>query len=303
MKRSLNRLSNQDIIIKVVSWGARILLIFSLVLLSYISFVENFDISPSLKNLTTYGLICVVLNISLWESYFKSYYGKIMAKDIHNKDYCVHKRYYEARKDWKYKDLQEHIRQYNKDFLVAWKRDIEDLTGRTEEQMVNGRYKKNSHKFLIWRLKHHVYPKTGIKTPNDVLYVLSVGRSNTMKINIKESEKYHASHLARKIITAVAGAFFAASVTYQFINGTWQDALLKLIIGVVLIVCSVFFGSMNGINSAKIKLSTAEIVSEKLEEWRNKPAKILPYENNTNDSEKDSKEEKAKDEQKFLEIV
>lgn len=172
------------------------------------------------------------------------------------------------------------MRQYNQDFREAWLQDVVDITGRSIEDIRNSRYKHSVHKILIWRIKHDRYPSTGIKTANSLLYVLSVGRSSTMKINIHESEWYHIRSLILKIITSFCSSFLLASFGYEFIQGEYLSAVLKFVIAIVLVIFTVFLGSRTGYKSAKTKLSTAEAVCEKLEEWRNEIPTETPYKDN-----------------------
>lgn len=273
----VDRLNSQKIINTIVAWGARILFVVAIVVLAVLSFVDKFEFTPDIKKVTTVALIGVVLNWLVWDSYYQQQYEKILTQDVLNKDYCIHKRYYEARKGWAYKDLQDKIRQYNSDFKEAWIQDIEDITCRKREDIIAQPYKKQSHKFLIWRLKHHKYPKTGLKTPNDVLYVLSVGKADSMKIRTKASENFHNIGRAKKLIMSVLGCLLAASFTYDFIKGNYVTAIVLLVMNIAMLFMSLFFGSTAGIKGGKLKLNTAEIVSERLEEWRNQKPEQEPY--------------------------
>lgn len=299
MKNDLSRFSTNRVISKLLSCGVWIMLMSAICVLAYMSFVDNYYFSPSVKVLTTFGLVSLVLNISLWESFYESLYNKQLTWDMDNKEYSIHKRYYLARKGWKYSDLQSCVRQYNKDFRDAWIKDVEDITGRSIDKIKSEPYKKNTHKYLIWRIKHDKYPSTGIKTANSLLYILSVGKSGTMKLNVKETEFFHARQLTGKIIMSLATSFLVASVGYEFITGNYLSALLKLVVTLVMICFSVFLGATVGYKAARIKLSTAEAVCEKLEEWRNELPTEIPYKENT---EERLKEDEEKD-QKFVEIV
>lgn len=277
MKQEINRFSTQQLIVQITKWGTNILFIVAVAILAYMSFVDNFEISPSLRNITTLGLVSLVLNLVIWNSYYQSSYERILSQDIVNKDYSVHRRYYNARKDWKYKDLQDKIRQYNKDFTQAFIQDCEDILGRTEEEIINEGYKGYDHKMIIYKLKHRKYPKTGLRTPKDMLYVLSVGKSNSMRVNTKQSEHYHTRHLLSKVVTSALGAFLGASFVFEFISGNWESALLKVFINIVLLIMSLFFGTTSGIKGGKLKLTTAEEISERLEEWKNIKPTEEPY--------------------------
>lgn len=275
-----NKISVIDTIIK---WGTKILFVLSIVVLSYLSFVEKFEITPSIRNIATISLVGLLLNYLVWESYYKSNYEKILNADILNKEYCIHKRYYDARTGWKYEILQQKIREYNKTFVEAWIKDIESITARTETEIVAGKYKGNSHKWLIYRLKHKLYPKSGIKTPHDLLYILSVGKANSMKINTMRAEHYHTLNAIRKIFMSALGMILIASLTYEFIQGGYLEAVLKLVIQITMLFMSLFFGSISGINGGKMKLKVAEEISEMLEEWKNSVPEQKPYENVQNE--------------------
>lgn len=299
MKNDISRFSTNRLISKVLSCGVWIMLIAAICVLAYMSFVDTFYFSPSVKSITTFGLISLALNISLWESFYENLYNKQLVFDMSNKEYSIHKRYYLARKGWKYTDLQKCVRQYNIDFRDAWLKDVEDITGRTIDDIRKGRYHKNTHKFLIYKIKHNKYPSTGIKTANSLLYILSVGKSGGMKIDVKESEKFHAKKFIFKAITSFLMSFLVASFAYEFITGGYLSAALKLVMTIVMICFSVFLGAMSGYKAAKTKLSTAEVVSEKLEEWRNAIPEEVPYKEQTEELPKDEENNN----EKFVEIV
>lgn len=261
----------------MISASVWVMLAVAIILLAYMSFVEEFTFAPSLRAITTFGLVSMLLSISLWESFYDSAYTKELNADIQNEEYSIHKRYYFARKGWKYIDLQNCVRQYNKDYREAWLRDVEDITGRTIDDIRNGGYKKQNHKILIWRIKHGKYPTTGIKVASSLLYVLSVGKSYGMKMDVQESEKYHAKMLTGKIFSSLALSFLAASFTYQFITGDYLSAILRLTITLTMTCFSVLLGAKTGYKAARTKLSTAEAVSEKLEEWRGTIPTEVPY--------------------------
>lgn len=151
------------------------------------------------------------------------------------------------------------------------------MTGRTEAEIVSQGYKGNSNKLLIWKLKHKKYPKSGLRTPRDVLQVLSVGASGKMQINLKKAEHTHVINLSTKIITSIAGMFMAASVIVEFITGDWASAVFRLLLYIAMLFTSLFTGVIIGTKAAKMKLSIAEEVSERLEEWKNEPPTEVPY--------------------------
>lgn len=294
----VDRFNGQKLLSTIIAWGSRLLFLAAIIVLSVLSFVDSFNITPQIKNITTMALVAAVLNYLIWDSFYTQQYEKCMSADIKNKDYCIHRRYYEARKGWKYVDLQNKIRQYNEDFKEAWLQDCEDVTGRTRQEIEQGTYKKQSHKFIIWRIKHHKYPKTGIRTPNDLLYILSVGKSDSMRLNVKAEEHYRLAGRFKKILTVIFGCLFIASLTYTFITENFGQAIVTLIMNIAMLFMSLFFGATSGLRGGKLKLSTAEIVSERLEEWKDSKPSEEPYKN---DEQKEVKEE-IKQERMTVEI-
>ena len=276
MKR-ITDFSTQKLITKIMKYSTWILFIAALVVMTYLSFVNNFDISPSIQRITTISVIALVLNWVIWDSRYRADFDKLLTDDIMNDKYSIHRRYYFARKGWKYDDLQKRIRIYNKDFINAWLIDVEDITGRTVQEIERGGYKGHDHKFLIWRIKHHKYPKSGLKTPRDVLYVLSVSGSEGMKIKVRKAEHRHTTGRISRILTSLLCTTLAASITVTFIEGEIATALFTLLINVVILCTSLFFGATSGIKGAKIKLATAEQICELLEEWKNQLPSEEPY--------------------------
>lgn len=276
MKR-ITDFSTQKLMTKIVKYSTWIIFIAALIVMIYLSFVDNFGISSSVQRITTVAVIALVLNWVVWDSRYRSDYDKLLTNDIMNDKYSIHRRYYFARKGWRYEDLQKRIRLYNKDFVNAWLGDVEDITGRTIQEIEKGSYKGHDHKFLIWRIKHHKYPKSGLKTPRDVLYILSVGGSGGMKIRVRKAEHQHAFGRISKIITSLLSTTLVASITVTFIQGDIATALLTLLINIVILCISLFFGAASGIKGAKIKLATAEQICELLEEWKSQPPAEEPY--------------------------
>lgn len=279
-KEKIGKFSSQAIVSAIMKWGAMILFVLAIIVLAYLSFVNDFTINPSVRNISTIGLVALVLNWLVWDTYYRSNYDKILLQDIESTEYSVHKRYYFARKGWKQKELQLKIRKYNEDYREAYIQDIEDLTGRSREEIISEPYKGNDHKILIWRLKHRKIPTSGIKSSRELMSILQVGSSGNSKINVKKAEHYHSIHRLSKALTAFLSAGLTASLVYDFITDGYEGALLKLLLNIVLLFCSLIFGSLAGIKGAKIKLSIAEEVSELLEEWKNEEPTVVPYKDN-----------------------
>lgn len=129
--KKVNDLSTQKVMTTIVKWGTQIVFLISIVIVSYLSFVDDFKIKPSLKNVSILSAVAAVLNWIVWDSWYTSMYEKSITLDRNNPEYSVHRRYYNARKGWKYNDLQNCIRNYNRNFVEQWKVDVEDITGRT----------------------------------------------------------------------------------------------------------------------------------------------------------------------------
>lgn len=277
MKNKLSNFSTQRLIGTILRFASIIVFILAAIILIYLSFIDSINISPNVRNITIIAAISIILNLVVWEMYYKDGYNKIMNQDINNENYSIHKRYYLARKGFKYDELQTYITKFNEKFRNAYIKDCEAVTGRTESEIVSGRYKGNSNKIIIWKLKHRKYPKSGLRTPRDVLQVLNVGTSGKMQINLRKAEHTHLFSFGTKIVTSIAGMLLAASVVIEFIGGDWASALFRLLLYIAILFTSLFTGIIIGTKSARIKLSIAEEVSERLEEWKNETPIEVPY--------------------------
>lgn len=277
VNKKITNFSTQKLITKIMTWGTALLFLAALGIMAYLSFVTNVDINPSVKNITLIAMVALVLNFIVWESRHRAEYDRSMLTDITNEKYSVHRRYYFARKGLKQTEVQSYIRQYNKDYVQAWLDDVVDETGRTIEEITNEPYRGHDHKLLIYKVKHHKYPKSGIKRAREVLSVLNVSGSDSMKINLHSAEHQHLGGAIRKVFTSLLSTLLAASVTVNFVEGDLSSAFLTLILNIVILFTSLFFGTISGAKAAKMKLSIAETVSELLEEWRKQPPKEEPF--------------------------
>lgn len=306
MRHNLRSFSINTFLHSVLKYGSIILVIISVIILALLSFVTNIQFSPKIQNVAIFTIIALVLNCVIWDMFYKDQHSKVLSKDIdaaHESKYSVHKRYYDARKGFTQQQLRVNIRTYNQELVQSWLDDIEDITGRKINDTLdangevidvgikNGGYKGNSHKFLIWRVKHHLYPKSGIKYPRQLLDMLDVHKSDSMKINTSAAKKYHISHMITKVFTSLCGSFLGASIVYEFIADDWETAIIKLAINILLIAMSIFLGSVSGIKGAQIQLSSTEEVCELLEEWKHKSPEIDKY-TYINTSEKVENKEK-----------
>lgn len=276
----------------ILKYGSIILVVVSIAVLALLSFVTNIQFDPEMRNVTIVTLVALVLNCSIWDMFYKDQNAKVLSEDVTAalaKQYSVHKRYYDARKGLTQQQLRIEIRKYNQAFTQSWLEDIEDITGRKIDDTIddkgniidvgirNGKYRGNTHKFLIWRVKHRLYPKSGVKSPRQLLNMLSVGKSDSMKMHTNAAKVYHTSHRITKIFTSFCGALLGASIVYEFITDHWETASIRLAINILLIVMSIVLGSASGIKGAQIQLSSTEEVCELLEEWKQQPAEFNKY--------------------------
>lgn len=275
--KKVNDLSTQKVMTTIVKWGTQIVFLISIVIVAYLSFVDDFKIKPSLKNVSILSAVAAVLNWIVWDSWYTSMYEKSITLDRNNPEYSVHRRYYNARKGWKYNELQDCIRNYNRNFVEQWKADVEDITGRSIADIESGGYRHHDHKRLIRKIKKHAYPKSGIKTPKDMLYVLSVNASDSMKLHIHKAEHYHAFGKFKKAFSSVLSMIFAASIAVSFIKDGLQEAMFTLLLMIAILFSSLFFGAMAGAAGARMKLATCEEICELLEEWKNVPPSEEPF--------------------------
>lgn len=278
--KKITNISSQKIINQLLRWGSQIIFVAAIVVMAYLSFVDNVGLDVNSRKLTTVALIGIVLNWIVWNTYYKKNYETIIQDDVRNaelKKYCIHRRYYFARKGWKEEELRKAIRAYNQMFVQSWKHDVEDICARSVEEIVKEGYKGHDHKLLIWRLKHHKYPKSGIRGPKDMLYLLSVSSSDSLKFKPREAENYALRHRLSKFITSILAIALSASITVEFLQGEWATAFITLLLNVIILFVSLFFGSMHGQHGAKIKLATVEEACEKLEEWRTMSPADEPY--------------------------
>lgn len=278
--KKLSNISSQKLISQILRWGTQIIFVAAIAVMAYLSFVENVNVNFDLRKLTTIAIIGIVLNWMVWDSYYRKNYESVIQADIANSEngkYSIHKRYYFARKGWKDADLRNAIREYNRRFVKSWKQDIEDACARTEEQIINGPYKGYDHKLSIWRLKHHKYPKSGIRGPKDMLYLLSVSSSDSLKFKPREAEHFAMRNRITKLVTSILSVALAASISVDFLQGEWATAIITLLLNIIILFVSLFFGSACGIKGGKIKLATVEDACEKLEEWKNAIPSEEPY--------------------------
>lgn len=278
--KKITNISSQKIISQLLRYGTQIIFVAAIVVMIYLSFVEDIGLDLNTRKLTTIALIGIILNWTVWNTYYRKNYEMLMQQDVKNADndkYCIHRRYYFARRGWKEDELRSAIRSYNNLFVKSWIHDVEDLCARTEKDIVEGPYKGNDHWLLIWRLKHHKYPKSGIRGPKDILRLLNVSSIDSMRFKPREAENYALIGNVRKLITSILAVGLTAAITVEFVQGNWASAIITLLLNVVILFASLFFGSIAGQKGAKIKLATVEEACEKLEEWHDMKPVEEPY--------------------------
>lgn len=132
-KQDFKRLFNMNnILSQLINYAAYIIVIISLGVLIYFSFVETLDIKIDWKTFTVFALVAVMLSWLNWNTWYKKQYEAVMAQDIAQQEinkYSVHSRYYVAIKDWTDGDLQIAIDNFNEEYEKKWLRWVEKYTG------------------------------------------------------------------------------------------------------------------------------------------------------------------------------
>lgn len=132
-KKDFKRLFNMNNILSAfINWAAYIIVLISLIILIYFSFIETVEIKIDWKTFTIFAVITTMLSWLNWNTWYKKQYESIMAQDIAQQEfnkYSVHSRYYMAIKDWTDVDLQIAIDNFNKEYENKWLRWVEKITG------------------------------------------------------------------------------------------------------------------------------------------------------------------------------
>lgn len=316
VERKLKLTANQ-IFGRLVSYGAHIIVVFVIGFLAYLSFVENLAFTPNWKTATLFSVSSVLASWLIWNMFYKRYYTSTIEQDKVNaqvKEYSVQFRYYMATKDWEDSALQAAIDKYNDEFVEKWLNWVEKTTGvpiesrkevvidpdTNEEKVVDVKgikdlpYRKFPHKILMWRIKHHKYPKSGYKTSREVLSLFSSQDSDFKERKLHADKTFFGRKTAMKLLTSIFILAVGASITIQFIQGNWADATYRLILGLGALLLSIFFGAYNGITGARLKLAIVEDVCYDLEKWANTKPVVTPYK----EPEPDEIKEPEKDEKK-----
>ena len=305
-----------NILSQIIQFAAYIVLIISVLAMLYLSFVDKFKIKIDLLTLSIFSLALVVLSWINWTTFYKRQYEKLMSDDIYQHDnnkYSIHARYYYAIKDWSDIELQKKIDEFNAEYEAKWLRWVEKTTGfpiETREEVELGKdgkpildengepkkilvkgikdlpYKGFTHKLLMWQIKHHKYPQSGYKTSMELMSLFAFQDANLNKRNLRADKSFYRFHSIKKLVTTLMTVTLGASILPEMITGNWGSAIIKLLLGIMSISMSVIFGAINGIQGARLKLSTVEEACGDLERWSNTKPKMTPYVEITNKEEK-----------------
>lgn len=132
-KKDFKRLFNMNnILSQLINWAAYIIVVISLGVLIYFSFVDTLDIKIDWKTFTIFALVAVALSWLNWNTWYRKQYESVMAHDIAQQEenkYSVHSRYYVAIKDWSDPELQVAIDKFNDEYEKKWLRWVEKYTG------------------------------------------------------------------------------------------------------------------------------------------------------------------------------
>ena len=306
--RDFKKLFNLNTVLTaIINYAAYIILVISVAVMLYLSFVQKFEIEIDLLTVGIFSIALVTLSWINWTTFYRRQYEKIMAEDIEQHTegrYSIHVRYYNAIKDYSDIELQKDIDNFNDEYTAKWLRWVEKTTGfpiesRYEVELdengkpkldANGNpvkifvkgikdlpYKGFKHKILMWKIKHHRYPESGYRTSMELMSLFAFQEANLNKRDLKADSKYYTIHAIQKFVTTLMTVVVGGSIIPEMISGNWWTAVLKLVLGIFSIGMSVVFGALNGIQGARLKLSTVEEACGDLERWSNKKPVFAPY--------------------------
>jgi hypothetical protein len=286
--------STESILKSVVKNSAWIVFAFGVAAVTYLSFVENFEINLNWSTIGVLSAGAMLLSWLIWSSFYRKNYEELMDTDIQNISegvYSIHKRYYDVIKLWKEVDLQVAIDKFNEEYTEKWLRWVEKRTGKpieTKTELVDGKkivtlgikelpYKGFKYKMLMWRIKHHKYPTSGYTTSMEVLNLFSYNDANFNKRDLSADKKFYASKGIKRIATGLLTIITGAGLIPQMIDGEWWSVIFTLIITIGSLIMALIFGSINGTQGARKKLSLVEECSMDLERWGDYRPNIEPY--------------------------
>lgn len=288
-----------NILSQVINYLAYIIAIGSVLVLVYLSFINEFQVELDWRTIGIFSAVVVALVWINWNAFYRRQYEKVMARDICQLDknkYSIHGRYYAAIKDYTDTELQHCIDKYNAEYERRWLNWVEKYTGfpintiEVKEIDINGKeviktikgikdlpYKGFKHKILMWRIKTHHYPQSGYKTAAELSSLLSFQDADLSKKNLKSDKQYYRRKAISKFITTLLTISLGAALVPEMITGEYAAAILKLILGVGSLCGAIVGGALGGIQGARLKLSIVEDVCFDLERWAGKKPIILPY--------------------------
>lgn len=296
-KQKFSGLNTKNIVETVLRFALPIIFALAILTMIYFSFIESISFPGDWRSITLFGLAGGTLSYIIWLTSYRKQYENIIDEDLNNEVYSIHRRYYFARRGWKLEELQRKLEIAKQNFKEAWIKDIEEMTGRTRENIIKQGYKGFAHKILIYRLKHNLFPKYGVRYARELLQVLNVAYSPERPIAIRAAEQHFKVHATTKLIITILVLCTTGSIVIEFLTGSLWTALFRLVIAVITLVASLVMGSVNGYVGAQKKLGVAETVSETLEEWRNAVVTEEPF------HEKEKPVEEVKVEQLTMEEI
>lgn len=295
-----NIFNMNNILNKVVSYGAYLILLASVLILVYLSFVDTFNVALDFRVLGIFSGATVMLSWTCWNIFYRKQYEKVMSDDINqnsNGKYSIHYRYYNATKDWSDIELQKAIDKFNDEYIAKWLRYVEKRTGvpiesgkmiikneKDEEEIIDvvgikdRPYKGFKHKILMWRIKNHKYPESGYKTSMELLSLFSFQDANFNKRDLRADKSFYRSGSIKKLIVSILIVVSGASFIPEMVKGDYFSIIMKLILAIWSLLSAVFMGAMNGVKGARIKLSIVEDACVDLERWKDTKPIIAPYE-------------------------
>ena len=309
--KDFKKIFNMNTILSVIlNYAAYIALILSVGILVYLSFIKRLKIQIDPITFGVFAVAVILLSFTIWNLFYKRRYEKVMSDDIEQHDklnYSVHVRYYNAIKDWNTVELQSAIDTYNTQYVADWLNSVELETGvpieTTYVQEIDERtgkpkldennqiiykkvlgikdrpYKGFFHKILMWRIKHHKYPKSGYKNAIQLMSLFSYSEGQLNRRNLKADKIYfRISALFRLLITFLI-VCTGASLTPDILEGNLIVVFMKLLVGLSLLFSSMITGTITGFKAARIKLSTVEDACGDLEKWANKKPIFEKYDN------------------------
>lgn len=307
--RDLSRLFNMNTIFtKLINFAAYLLLIGSIVILTYFSLIDKLGIKIDWTTLGIFSAVSVLLSWVNWNAFYRKQYEKVMEEDIAQQSinkYSIHARYYIAIKDWTDQELQIAIDSFNEEYINKWLRWVEKKTGvpiesktvvetdpdgkviidpETNEpktRVVKGikdlPYKGFAYKRLMWRIKHHKYPDSGYSTSMELMSLFSYQDSNLNKRHLAADRHFFIRKSTSKLLSSILLISVGASLVPEIISGNVAAIIIKLIVAIGSLLSAVFMGALSGVKGARMKLSIVEDACVDLEKWANKKPIIAPY--------------------------